>query len=168
MFETASALTAAVAPQLPVVVLPTVVVPLPTNLPELGSVLPPGLQAAAAPPVKERSRPAFTPQPQQAVGAGPAGAWFRPTSEARAAQRSRAPEPLAPSRPPLPISWPSIPMSASAGGASGVSGASAAAAAVAALLASYLLVPPFGARRVRAARDSRRLRPRASRLERPG
>jgi hypothetical protein len=145
-----------------------VVVPLPTTLPALVSVLPPGLQAAAAPADKRRSRPALTSQPQETVDAGLASAWFERTPEARAAQQSSAPEPLAPSRPPLPISWPSIPLSASAGGASGVSGASAAAAAVAALLASYLLVPPFGARRVRAARDSRRLRPRASRLERPG
>jgi hypothetical protein len=168
IFGAASALPASVALPLSVVVLPTVVVPLPTSLTGFGPELLPGLRAVAAPPGKKRSRPAFTSQPQQTVDAGPAGAWFRPAPEARANERSRAPQPLAPSRPPLPISWPSIPLSASAGGASGVSGASAAAAAVAALLASYLLVPPFGARRVRAARDSRRLRPRASRLERPG
>jgi hypothetical protein len=60
------------------------------------------------------------------------------------------------------------PGGASLAGTGGSSIGGVAAAAVAALLASYLFVPPFGAWRVRSPRDRRRLRPRSSRLERPG
>ena len=142
--QTASALTAAVVPRLPVVVLPTVVVPAPDE-PSRARV------GAAARPPGRRGAPegalatAFTPQPQQAVGAGPRAPGPADVRGARrpALARARAARSLTAAAADLVAVDP-----AERVGRRRIrcSGASAAAAAVAALLASYLLVPPFGAR----------------------
>jgi hypothetical protein len=146
------------------------VVPLP---PELGKLvglglLPPTPNVGQG--LETRSRPAPARLPQPAYGAGAASAWDGPLAPvAGAAQRASTgtPPARAPQRPgprhPMPA-----PGGSSVAGAGGSSAAGVAAAALAAMLASYFFVPPFGAWRVRSPRDRRRLRPRASRLERPG
>jgi hypothetical protein len=146
------------------------VVPLP---PELGKLV--GLGLLPPTPnvghgLETRSRPAPARLPQPAYGAGVASAWDGPLAPvAGAAQRASTgtPPARAPQRPgprhPMPA-----PGGSSVAGAGGSSADGVAAAALAAMLASYFFVPPFGAWRVRSPRDRRRLRPRASRLERPG
>ena len=123
---------------------------------------------------KTRSRPAPARLPQPAYGVGSASAWGRsqpPTVAAAAAGRG-ASAAAPPAHSPRPGQRRPVPMPAPGGaslaGTGGSSAGGVAAAAFAALLASYLFVPPFGTWRVRSPRDSRRLTPRSSRLERPG
>jgi hypothetical protein len=171
--------TVAFPPTVTALPLPAVV-PWPTSVavpPHLGEllgeigVLTP--KPTVRPSVKTRSRPASARLPQPAYGVGFASAWGgsqAPVAAAAAGRRASAAAPPAHSprpgpRRPVPVPAPG---GSSLAGTGGSSAGGVAAAAVAALLASYLFVPPFGTWRVRSPRDRRRLRPRSSRLERPG
>jgi len=151
------------------------VIPLPSALPlppELGTL---GGELGLVQPtsnvwqgVETRSRPAPARLPQPAYGVGVASAWDRSlTPVAAAAPRASKGTPARSPRPGQRLPMPA-PGGPSVAGASASSAAGVAAAAFAALLASYFFFPPFGAWRAPSPRDRRRLRPSASRLERPG
>jgi hypothetical protein len=173
--------TVALPPTVTALPLPAIV-PWPTSVavpPHLGEllgelgVLPPKPKPSIRPSVKTRSRPAPARLPQPAYGVGFASAWGGSQVPAVAAAAGRRASTAAPpAHSPRPGPRRPVPLPAPGGtslaGTGGNSAAGVAAAAIAALLASYLLIPPFGAWRVRSPRDRRRLRPRSSRLERPG
>jgi hypothetical protein len=123
---------------------------------------------SAAPP---RPRTANARVPQHVALAGAGASWSAPVRSAPTpvqphGARSSTSSPTGPGLPPRArLPRPNAP---AIGGAQLSSSANGVLGAFAALLAAYFLLPYLAARPVRASRDRRRLRPRASRFDPPG
>jgi hypothetical protein len=124
---------------------------------------------SAAPP---RPRTANARVPQHVALAGAGASWSAPVVRSAPTPvqphgaRSSTGSPTSPGFPPRPrLPRPNAP---AIGGAQLSSSANGVLGAFAALLAAYFLLPYLAARPVRASRDRRRLRPRASRFDPPG